>query len=175
MKTNTLQALHQFSAALAQEGFDGHILEKYQDRPYDILLVFLPQEHHPAGGLQLELSFVPHMEEQLAGLSLMQFFVGLTSNLSSGSLMELQQAVISINRFCPLVGFGILSQPPMLCFRHTLMLPAKLEHSLPLVTQTTWLISYLMEVFGNNLTQVAEGHASIAQAFKEHPFAHFLT
>jgi hypothetical protein len=63
----------------------------------------------------------------------------------------------------------------MLCFRHTFMLPSKLEHSLPLVIQTTWLISYLMEVFGNNLTQVAEGRASVDQAFKEHPFAHFLS
>ncbi len=174
MKTNNLHSLQQFSDALAQEGFEVHILEKSQERPYDVLLVFLSLEHHPAGGLQLELSFIPQMEEQLAGLSLMQFFVGLTTDLSSDSLTELQKAVIGINRFSPLVGFGILSKPAMLCFRHTLMLPATLEYSLPLVIQTTWLINYLMEGFGNGLTQVAEGQTSVAQAFEGHPFAHFL-
>lgn len=175
METNNLHALQQISNALTQEGFEVRILEKSHERPYGVLLVFLSLETHPVGGLQLELSFVPEMEEQLLGLSLMQCFVGLTGNLSTHSQTELQQAVIGINRFCPLVGFGILSQPPMLCFRHTMMLPSKVEHGLPLVIQTTWLISYLMDVFGNNLTQVAEGFASIDQAFKGHPFSHFLT
>lgn len=176
MKTNTAQSLHLFVDALAREGFEPvQVLEKSQDRPYEVGLVFLSQEGHPAGGLQLELSFLPQMEEQLAGQSLMQCFVGLTSDLLSANALELQEAVIRMNRFCPLVGFGVLSQPPMLCFRHTLMLPQNLEHSLPLVIQTTWLISYLLEVFGDELTQVAEGRASIAQAFEGHPFAHLLT
>jgi len=175
MELNDLQALSKFSDALAAEGFEVRILEKTQERPYDVLLIFLQLEDHPAGGLQLELSFIPHMEEQLSGLSLVQFFVGLTENLAPDYAPELQQVVININRFCPLVGFGILSQPAMLCFRHTVMLPARLEDSLPLVVQTTWLINYLMEMFGKNLTQVAEGRASTAQAFKANPFAHLLT
>jgi hypothetical protein len=174
MEVTDLQALDKFSAALAGDGFEVHVLEKSQDRPYEVLLVFLQLEDHPLDGLQLELSFIPQMEEQLSGLSLMQCFVSLTDKLASDHLMELQQAVIGINRFCPLVGFGILSQPSMLCFRHVLMLPARLQDSLPLVIQTTWLIGYLMEVFGKKLTQVAEGQASIDKAFKGHPFAHFL-
>ncbi len=175
METDYLPTLQQFSDALTREGFATEIAEKSQERPYDVLMVFLAQEDHPAGGLQLELSFIPQMEEQLSGLSLMQCFAGLTDNLSADSAMELQKAVIAINQFCPLVGFGILAQPPMLCFRHTLMLPPEMQHSLPLVIQTTWLIDYLTEVFGDNLIQIAEGQATMIEAFKGHPFAHLLT
>ena len=175
MQTNEAQALDEFSKALNGEGFQTRMLEKTAERPYDVLLAFVPQDEHPAGGVQLELSFIPGMDQQLAGLSLMQFFTGLANDLSPNTLSELQKAIISVNRFCPLVGFGILSQPAMLYFRHVLMLPKTVEDSVPLVVQTTWLISYLVDVFGNNLTQVADGRASLAEAFREHPFGHLLT
>lgn len=175
MSTPYLQTLQRFDDALTHEGFSTSMLEKVPERPYDLLLVFIPQEQHPAGGVQLELSFIPDMDQQLAGLSLMQFFAGLANDLPPSALTELQKAVISVNRFSPLVGFGILAQPAMLYFRHVLMLPKAVEESIPLVVQTTWLVSYLVDVFGNNLIQVANGHASLAEAFREHPFGHLLT
>ncbi len=172
MSIDHSKQLEAFSEALMKEGFSVNIIEKSEERPYETVLVFLTQENHPAGGLQLELSFIPNMEEQLAGLSLLQCFVDV-SNTSIDNL-ELEKAVTTVNQSIPLVGFGILAKPTMLCFRHTLMLLPKMEDNIPLVIQTTWLISYLLEVFEDNLTQIAEEKTTIAEAFDGHPFAHLL-
>ncbi|ACE83489.1 type III secretion system chaperone family protein [Cellvibrio japonicus] len=164
--------LAHFAQALEGESFASRLVPETADGPAT-LLVALAMEGHPQGGLQLELSFLPAMESQLAGLSLLQCFVAIAGVTHEGK-PELRRALASINRFSPINGFGLLEHQGILYFRHTLMLLPGQQLNVPLVIQTAWLISYLLELFGPGLSQLAGQGGSLEDAFKGHEFAHLI-
>ncbi|WP_448699059.1 hypothetical protein ACFGVR_19175 [Mucilaginibacter sp. AW1-3] len=169
---NHLAQLRQFKEILKKEGFESQVLDVTEQRPYETLLVALPMEGRPEGSLHMEFSFLPDMEAQLDGLSLLQCFVAIAAIDMDNT--DMRTAILNINKFCPLVAFGVLNNPHIIYFRHTMMLHADWQQNTTLITQTTWLISYLLEMFGPGLTQLATGSSKITDAFNGHQFEHLI-
>lgn len=146
--------LERFGSDLAAEGFPARLAAATAEIPYDTLLVALGGEEGEPGW-QLELSFVPGMEAQLAGAALLQCFVHIPAAVAAEG--ELLRLIARLNTRLPLVGLGYLDAPRMVCFRHLLMLPADDAASAGLVVQTTWMISYLLSLLATAVARVAAG------------------
>jgi hypothetical protein len=146
--------LARFARDLGEEDFPSRLVEATEEVPYDTLLVAVAGEDGEPGW-RLELSFLPGMEEQLDGASLLQCFVQVPAAVAAEG--ELLRLLARLNTRLPLVGFAYLEEQRMVCFRHLLMLPADDETSAALVVQTTWMISYLLTLFANPVACVAQG------------------
>lgn len=158
-----------FASSLAGEGFGVEIVPAAGDIPYDVLLVALAPEGE-GDGRQLELSFLPGLEEQLAGASLLQCFVALPAEVAAEA--ELERLIARINAQLPLVGFGFWRERRLPCFRHILMLPDEPGTAASLVVQAAWMISYLLSLFAESVADVARGHFKTEDALARGPFAH---
>jgi hypothetical protein len=164
--------LELFARRLGEEAFETRLVPAGGAIPYDTLLVGITGDEESAPGWQLELSFLPNLEDQLEGVSLLQCFVALSANLRARA--ELLRFAARLNTRLPLVGFGALDEPSLACFRHTLMLPEDAETAAALVVQAAWMISYLLTLFGQPVALVAGGEATIEEALRGHPFAHLF-
>ncbi|MCJ8211042.1 hypothetical protein MUY27_15090 [Mucilaginibacter sp. RS28] len=165
-------ALKLYADALKEEGFASQLLSANDSVPYDTLLVALPMDGHPRGGLQIELSFLPGIEAELNGLSIMQCFVPVEEVKTDAA--ELKAGIANINKFSTLGSFGLLSKPPIVYFRHTVMLNINTQQNLQVIIQTVWLISYLLEMFGPGLSQLANDTIKLAEAFRGHQFEQLI-
>jgi hypothetical protein len=146
--------LLRFARDLDEESFPSRLVEATTEIPYDTLLVALAGEDGEPGWL-LELSFLPGMEEQLAGAALLQCFVHLPAEVTAEG--ELLRLLARLNARLPLVGFTYVEEQRLLCFRHLLLLPADDAPAAALVVQATWMISYLLSLFGRSVARVAQG------------------
>jgi putative sensory transduction regulator len=155
--TPPAQRLLRFARDLEIESFPSRLVEATEEIPYDTLLVAIAGEEgeDPRPGWRLELSFLPGMEEQLAGASLLQCFVHLPAEVAAPS--ELLRLLARLNARLPLVGFAYDEEQRMLCFRHLLLLPADDDVAAALVVQATWMTSYLLSLLGAAVTRVARG------------------
>jgi hypothetical protein len=172
--SNPAGRLRFFAEALGNQGFVSALVDPTAEMPDAVLLVALEDEALAARRWQLELSFIPGMEEQLEGLSLLQCFVGFPHELPETAVAATVRAATVLNRKLPLVGFGVLDQPRIACYRHTLLLPSEAAAASPLVVQTTWLIDYLLKMFGQTMLAVASGQATLTEALRDHPFRHLF-
>ncbi len=146
--------LLRFARAVEAESFPTRLVEATAEIPYDTLLVALEGEESEPGW-RLELSFLPGMEEQLAGASLLQCFVHLPAEVAAEG--ELLRLLARLNARLPLVGFTYVEEQRMICFRHLLLLPADDATATALAVQATWMISYLLSLFGQAVLRVAQG------------------
>lgn len=164
------ETLARWGERLGGEGFPTRLVRAGEEGvPYDVLLAGVAGEGREAP-LQMELSFVPGMEEQLEGASLLQCFVHLPAQVPDAAVPELVRLAALLNTRLPLVGFGYLEAERMACFRHVLMLPRDPAPAEALVVQTTWIVSYLLDVFGGAVEAVAAGERSLRDALSGHPF-----
>jgi hypothetical protein len=164
--------LELFASRLGDEAFATRLVPAAGAIPYDTLLVGITGDEEGGPGWQLELSFLPNLEDQLEGVSLLQCFVALPAEVRARG--ELLRFAVRLNAKLPLVGFGALDEPPVACFRHTLMLPEDAEIAAAMVVQAAWMISYLLTLFGRPVARVAAGEATIEEALRGHPFAHLF-
>ena len=155
--TPPARRLLRFARDLEAESFPGRLVEATAEIPYDTLLVAVAGEEDEdrEPGWRLELSFLPGMEEQLAGASLLQCFVHLPAEIAAPG--ELLRLLARLNARLPLVGFAYVEEERMLCFRHLLLLPPDDDTAAALVVQATWMISYLLSLFGRAVARVAQG------------------
>lgn len=163
--------LELFGHRLGEEAFETRLVPAGGAIPYDTLLVGITGDEEGGPGWQLELSFIPNLEEQLEGVSLLQCFVALSEVRARAELLRF---VVRLNTKLPLVGFGALDEPSLACFRHTLMLPEDAETAAAMVVQAAWMISYLLTLFGQPVALVAAGDATVEEALRGHPFAHLF-
>jgi hypothetical protein len=163
--------LELFGQRLGDEAFETRLVPAGGAIPYDTLLVGITGDEEGAPGWQLELSFLPNLEDQLEGVSLLQCFVALSEVRSKAELLRF---AVRLNTRLPLVGFGALDEPSLACFRHTLMLPEDAETAAAMIVQAAWMISYLLTLFGQPVALVASGEATIEEALRGHPFAHLF-
>jgi hypothetical protein len=145
--TPPAQRLLRFARDLTAESFPGRLVEATAEIPYDTLLVAVAGEEGDPGW-RLELSFLP-------GASLLQCFVHLPAEIAARG--ELLRLLARLNARLPLVGFAYVEEERMLCFRHLLLLPAVDDTAAALVVQATWMISYLLSLFGRAVARVAQG------------------
>lgn len=154
-----LTQLQTFERILTDDGFATRLHASDESIPYDVLLVGIGDED--GEGYQLELTFIPEMEEELDGASLLQCFVQVPAELADGAESDLMRLLNRINGHLPLVGFCYLDGERMLCYRHVLMIPNKGDSDGALVKQTAWMISYLLSTFGGAVASVAAGSRTI--------------
>ena len=163
--------LEAFDRLLRTQAFPTRLMPGGAEVPYDVLLVGLSDA--PDGAeWQLELSFVPGMEEDLEGASLLQCFVAIPAEVPPEAEDALRRLVTRLNGRLPLVGFGWLDAERMACFRHTALLPADDTSATEVVLQTVWMIGYLMSVFGAGVQAVAEGRIGFEDAIRGSAFRH---
>lgn len=156
--------LERFGEALGGEGFPVTLAPARDEIPYDTLLVELDP------GVQLELSFVPRLEDQLEGHALVQCFARVPGDLAPTAVPELAALVAEINTRLPLVGFGYLTEPPMAFFRHVLLVPDAPEVATALAVQAAWMVSYLLAEFGAAVAAVAAGERTAEAGLAGSPY-----
>lgn len=161
--------LEAFERLLRAQAFPTRLMPGGAEVPYDVLLVGL-SDVDGRGEWQLELSFVPGMEAELEGVSLLQCFVHLPAEVPPGAENELRRLVVRLNGRLPLVGFGWLDAERMACFRHTALLPGDDAAADEVVLQTAWMIGYLLSVFGAGVQAVAEGRVGFEEAIRDSAF-----
>ncbi len=154
-----LTQLQTFERILTDDGFATRLHPSDATIPYDVLLVGIGDED--GEGYQLELTFIPEMEEELDGASLLQCFVQVPAEIAEGAEADLMRFLNRINGHLPLVGFCYLHDEGMLCYRHVLMIPNRDDTDGALVKQTAWMISYLLSTFGAAVASVASGSRGI--------------
>ncbi len=159
------EALKRWKMILAEEGLPTRLIEAGEQSPVDVLLVgALADEQNVV--VQLELSFVPATEEEFGGASLLQFFAPFADVLE-GNEPSVARLVLALNSRLPLVGFSTLEEERMLLFRHMAMLPGLDTTIDPLVAQTVWMISSILDIYAAPLAEVAAGSKSYDDALNE--------
>ncbi|HEU0052698.1 MAG TPA: hypothetical protein VFQ39_05955 [Longimicrobium sp.] len=162
--------LRAFEEAIRAQGFDTAFVPASDEVPYDVLAVALGGDEAGDAVHQLELSFIPGMEEQLEGAALLQCFVHLPAEVPAAAEDGLRRLIALLNGRLPLVGFGWLEAEEMLCFRHAMMLPPDDRTATPLVVQAVWMIGYLLSVFADTVVEVATGARAVDDALRDNPF-----
>lgn len=158
-----------FYDLLREQGFQTGIVTATPEIPYDVLLVGL-SDVGETRQWQLEMSFIPGMEEQLDGAALLQCFVHIPAQVPARAEDGVCRLVARLNTRAPLVGFGWLEAERMPCFRHVLILPKDRAPAGALVLQSVWMIGYLLTVFADTVQEVASGARSADEALDDNPF-----
>lgn len=152
----TLQEIQRF---LDAEGFVTVFEAAGDAESLDRLLVAKDEEADPA----LELLFVP-AEEELEDVRLLQFFTALPIAADGAARGELKQLIDHLNVIIPLIGFELRDDVDRLCYRYVLVVPATSPApGQPVVTETVWLIYYLIDRFLPVLQAVAGGEKTAAE------------
>jgi hypothetical protein len=142
--------LERFRDLLSKAAYQTELLAASDSVPYDTLLVRIESFEEENRVWRLELSFLPGLEEELQGVSILQCFVALSDQVSEEHRSSLNELIVQRNAKLPLGNFGLLDNPGMLFFKHNAMLPNdnaavsdKIVHEL--VPLTTYLISTFSE------------------------------
>ena len=161
--------LQAFERLLRAQGFPTSIALESAEIPYDVLVVGL-SDTDGARQWQLELFFLPGMEEDLEGLSLLQCFAFLPVEVPPEAEDELRRLIVQLNAKLPLVGFGYVDAERMSCFRHVAMLPRDGEAAGEVVVQLAWMTGYLLGVFAPTVEAVAPGARTFEEALVDNVF-----
>lgn len=161
-------ALAAIAELLGQQSFRTSLVAAGDTIPYDVLVVAVGD---PAGReWQLELSYLPDLEASLDGASILQCFAALPVEWVPAADSDLRRFTHLLNAKLPLGGFGALEDSRLVFYRHTLLVPGGVGPGLDeLVTQATWMISYLLDLFGDRVMDVAAGRRTFEQALQGHP------
>lgn len=162
--------LQAFERLLRAQGFPTNVVLESPEVPYDVLLVGL-SDTEETRHWQLELSFVPGMEEDLEGAALLQCFAPLPAEVPPGAEDELRRLIVRVNAKLPLVGFGYLDAERMPCFRHIAMLPRDEAAAGEVVVQLAWMAGYLLGVFARTIEAVASGAQTFEEALADNVFS----
>ena len=164
-----LARLQGFERLLREQGFPTSLVLAGPEIPYDVLLAGL-SDADETRQWRLELSFLPEMEEDLEGLSLLQCFVHLPGEVAPDAVDELRRLIARLNGKLPLIGFGWLDAERMACFRHVAMLPRDEASAGEVVVQLAWMIGSLLGVFASAVEAVASRARTADQALADTPF-----
>ena len=167
-----IRHLHQ---DLLGKGMDPSFVESSEQIPYDTIVVPIEGRDETAGW-QLELSFLPVLDEDSDDAALLQCFAGLPVEIAENSEWELIRLIAMLNSKLPLVGFGYLEQDKLLFFRHVLMLSKQdLGATEKLVTEAIYMIGYLLNNFAPLVTALASGQQSLQEAISSSQFGYIFT
>ncbi len=161
------EPLASFVAPLEAEGFQTRLLLEGEGVSAETLLVEVGE---PGDAWQLELAYIPGLEADLDDCAVLQCFVPVVGDVAAGALDELRKLTSALNPRLPFGAFIVLDRERVAAFRHTLLLPPERDAAIVLVTQATWLISYLLSTFGEAVAETANGRSSEA-ALSGTPFA----
>ena len=142
--------LARFRDLLCKKAYQTQLLAASDGVPYDTLLVQIESFEEPNRVWRLEMSFLPGLEEELEGVSILQCFVALSDNPSKEHQVALNDLIVKQSAKLPIGSFGLLDNPAMLFFKYNAMLPndhaaASDQIVLELVPMSTYLISTFSE------------------------------
>lgn len=165
-------AIRHLEEELAGQGMDVSLIPASAEIPYDVLMVGIEAAEDEAGAWGLELSFLPNLAEELDDTALLQCFAALRIEVAGGAELPLVRLITLINAKLPLVGFGFLEPQGLVFFRHVLIVSTTNQGvSDQLVTESVFMIGYLLNTFANTITSVASGRESVEAAVANSPYS----
>ncbi|MEG4304912.1 hypothetical protein [Microcoleus sp. D3_18a_C4] len=153
--------LQEIQQLLRSEKFTTSLKPADENIPIDQLFVALNGEE---AEYVLELVYVPNLENQLENVKLLQFFVRLPCEVELSATEEIKNLVLHLNVNTPLMGWGFQEDLELLYFRHILVVPnLSGANTQTVITQTVWLIFYLLETFYPVIASIATGEKSFEE------------
>jgi hypothetical protein len=150
--------LRRFDDLLSKEAYQTELLAASDSVPYDTLLVRIESFEEENRVWRLEMSFLPGLEEELEGVSILQCFVALSDQLSEEHRSSLNELIVKCNAKLPMGSFGLLDNPGMLFFKHNAMLPNdNAAVSDMMVHELVPMATYLISTFSEPLIRLTAG------------------
>lgn len=157
--------LEQFGELLTQEAYQVQLVPAAGAVPYDTLLVKLVLFENENRVWQLELSFLPGLEDDLDDVSILQCYVTLSEHTAEENRAGLERLIVKLNAKLPIGGFGLLDNPKVLFFKHNALLPNDNQvASFPIVHEVIPMTGFLIETFSEPLIKMATGEATAEEA-----------
>ena len=155
--------LERFGELLTQEAYQVQLAPAAAAVPYDTLLVKIELPENRVW--QLELSFLPGLEDELDDVSILQCYVTLSEHTAEENTAGLERLIVKLNAKLPIGGFGLLDNPKVLFFKHNSMLPNDNQvASFPIVHELIPMTGFLIETFSEPLIKMATGDATAEEA-----------
>jgi hypothetical protein len=149
--------------AVLEEDFETLFYPASEEIPMDQLLVALEHPQTDQEPYMLELLYIPGVQAELDDVKLLQFFLAL-DNVTPSARVEARHLLTHINQQLPLVGFNLHEAGNYFYFRHVLVMPEESRgyQDGVVVSETVWLIYYLLHNFQASLSAVAQGQQTVA-------------
>jgi hypothetical protein len=154
-------------AVLEADDFETLLQTADDEIPVDRLQVALDNPENEEEPYILELIYIPGVEAELDDVKLLQFFVPL-DDVAPAALEEARRLLPHLNLQLPLVGFNLHEEGHYFYFRHVLALPeeSRGDQDGSVITETVWLIYYLVRTFQSGLSKIAQGQQTVANLLK---------
>ncbi|MCD6066927.1 MAG: hypothetical protein K0S33_1753 [Bacteroidetes bacterium] len=98
-------------------------------------------------GIDLELMFVPGIDDQLEGCHILQCFIVLADSIDSYApekREELAAALSAFNMNLPLGAYGVLDQDQLFYYKHMIMMPSEMnEATKASLIQSIWMVCFV--------------------------------
>jgi hypothetical protein len=141
------------------------------DVPYDTLRVKIESFEKENRVWILELSYLPGLEDDLQGVSILQCYVAVSEHNLEANRIGLEQLMLKVNAKLPIGNFGLLDDPQVLFFKHNAMVPNDNDAaSYQIVHELVPMTSYLLTTFSEPLVRIATGHKTVDAALDKRPF-----
>lgn len=98
-------------------------------------------------GLDLNLLFVPGIDDQLEGCHILQMFIVLAESIDTFAKEKIQQLNNTLAEFnfnLPIGSYGVRDKNQMLYYKHMMMLPIEMnEGSRSSFIQSIWMVAFV--------------------------------
>jgi hypothetical protein len=155
-----------FEELLADDGIATQFFPAGGEIPLDTLVVALPASELEDQSWQIELSFLPGLEEDLDDVSLLQCFVPIVERVEPSAAEELLRFILTVNITLPLGSFGHLPEPGVTYLKYNCLIPHANEPAGQIVSEMVYMIGYMLDMFAPSLDEVALGHISAEEALQ---------
>lgn len=119
----------------------------------------------------VELAFLPGLENDMKGFSLLQCYVPVIAEIPEDSHGALSSMITIINPKLAIGQFGLLTQHNLFCFKHNTILENELlEGSFGALNEMLNMIHYLLESFHDAFQGVIKGEMTIQESISSLPF-----
>jgi hypothetical protein len=119
----------------------------------------------------LELSFLPGLEQDLDGFSIMQCYVPVIASVPAALNLPLAEMITQINTKLVLGSFGLLTPMQILFYKHnTIFSITQLTMSYPVIEEMISMVSYLLTNFNEAFSNVVTGKMTTGEAMRAMPF-----
>ncbi|WP_419875785.1 hypothetical protein [Candidatus Pristimantibacillus sp. PTI5] len=145
------------------EGFSTGWAEPTSEDPFRSLIVRFDGIGEEARVMQLELGFLPNMEDaEAAGICILQAFVTIAEGVSPVYCGELLRLAAKLNTMLPLGAFGFFEDTGVVYFKHNslLLLGNEAAANIKAIDTQNGLILHLHQLYMEAFLKVAAGQAT---------------
>lgn len=167
--TGPNRLLHLLEADYRSEGFQIGWAEPTPEDPFRSLIVLFDDIGDEAREIQLELCFLPNMEDaEAAGICILQAFVTIAEGVSSDYYEQLLLLAAKLNTVLPLGAFGLFADTGVVYFKHNslLLLGNEDVSNVKAIDTQNGLILHLHQLYMEALLRVSAGDETAEQALE---------